>query len=149
MSIFYHYTGVEFETGDELTPQPDGYCHWEENAHIEDLLEQHRPTHCIPRKEAVFVTNVRCDGECYGAASNDFELSIKPCHDILEQRSDICWLSQMEQGYGSIDEMLEDFSEEELASLARGYWSGLPFGKTPKFEYRTRSSIVISVFSKN
>lgn len=144
MNLF-HYTGTIFDIGDVLEPQTDGYCNWPENQAMESILEFHRPQQCISRQDSVFLVGEPCDGELYGAESSNYELSVNIEDNHIEQRSDIQWLAQLDQGYSTTNEIREDISDDEIERLAKGYWSGKPFNDSPKFEYRTRKAIVESI----
>src|SRR5690606_6367001 len=75
----------------------DGYVHWPENMALEGLIEKYRPVHCISRQDAVFLTEVSCDGEKYGAESANSELIVITEEDTLYQKSDLQWLSELER----------------------------------------------------
>lgn len=135
--------------GDTLSPQCNGYCFWPENAVMEEALESRRPKHCIPRKESVFLTGTRCNGEQYGAESAIFELTISSSESTLEQRSDLQWLYPLDQEFTSKQELYDAFDEDTLNELIDGYWSGKPYNNTPKYEYRTHRATVVSIAQTN
>jgi len=142
---FYHYTGIEFSKGDILRPQPHGYCHWPENRAMESILEVFRPTHCLPRKESVFLTKEKCNGEKFGAESARYELEVEADTLCEYQRSDLQWLIPIDQEYSSVSDIADYFTWPELRDIAMGYWGGDAYNLSPKFEYRSRLATIKSI----
>ncbi|MGD1523994.1 hypothetical protein [Vibrio owensii] len=42
----------------------------------------------------------------------------------MEQKSDLHWLSELDLGFEELDQLLSEYSLDELQHFAEGYWSG-------------------------
>lgn len=145
-SRYLHYTGRRFRPGDVLLPQEDGYVRWPESRAQETILERYRPPGKLPRRHAVFLfAEDDTDRVGFGALSTAYCCVCAPWTDPTEERSDLAWLWELDQGFEDVSILESDFSELELAYLAGGYWSGAarPTARS-RFEYRTARAHVIA-----
>jgi hypothetical protein len=143
---FFHYTSCQLLIGNILSPQTNGYCQLPENAVMEAILEDFRPEKCISRNSAIFLTDKPIeDGEKIGASGADYELQVTACPDTFNQKSDLNWLNEIDQGHEFLSEILENFSIDEIQTIADGYWSGRAYNCTPSFEFRALGAIVTDI----
>ena len=147
MIRLFHITDTEFERGDTLLPQPDGYVHFPESRALEAILERYRPTDKLPRGESVFfVKEIPSSGDEVGADGSDWIVTCALDADTLANQSDLNWIRELDQGFEHPSDLEECFSEKELRLLAHGYWSGKARpGHEPRFEYRAPSAVVACV----
>lgn len=135
---YFHYTAQEFSPGDRLEPQEDGYTQWEESRALEAVLERYRPADKLPRSQSVFlfkgpVTN----SESYGADCTTYLCAVASPNNPEDERSDLSWLKELDQGFDDVTILEEDFTEAELRFFAEGYWSGTARpDAVPVYEYR-------------
>jgi hypothetical protein len=146
MAIFFHLTSINFKKGDMLLPQEDGYSQLEMNSAMEEILEGYRPENKISRTECVYLfagSSKRAEKCDFGATGLEFICLCSAPDEILEQKSDLNWIFPLDQEFESVEDIYDQFTEDELEDIATGYWSGNPMpGKTPVFEYRSESARV-------
>jgi hypothetical protein len=148
-NIFFHYTSAHLSIGETLIAQDNGYCQQPENAAMEAILEDFRPNRCISRSDAVFLTKDPIDdGDKVGALGSDYELEVSVCKDTIHQRSDLNWLSEIDQEYESVGDIYNEFSEKEIQTIAEGYWSGKPYSDKPSYEFRALSAKITNITKK-
>lgn len=143
-TIYFHFTNHEFEVGERIDPQEDGFTHWDESRALEAVLERYRPEGKLPRKQSVFLCKGPLSGvRDFGAAGSDYICVVSTPNDPATERSDMSWIREIDQGFDNVSILEEDYTEAELRHLAEGYWSGEQRpGYQTTFEYRTQHALV-------
>lgn len=148
-----HLTSSIMERGDKLEPQEDGYCHLPESIALEEILERYRPDGKIARKDSIYLFKNKslASNHDYGAAGSNYVLVVECEDSVSDQKSDMNWLSELDQGFDDVRILEEDFTEIELRELAEGYWSGLArYGENEAiYEYRASEAVVSSVYENS
>lgn len=145
-----HLSSVALKKGDVLKPQEHGYCHLPESQGLEDILERYRPSDKIPRKESVYLFKTRNESLDFGAEGSDFLFVVECDDEVVKQRSDMNWISELDQGFENSEVLEEDYEEWELQMLAEGYWSGKPRTNEDEavYEYRVRDAVITAVYEQ-
>lgn len=121
--ICYHLSDHPFMSGEAILPMEDGYTSLPESGALEAVLELFRPKDKLPRADSIYVSPNKPESDL-GAKGNSHCFMCSLPESALSQKSDLQWIHELDQGFESIDDLLEDYAMEELAELANGYWSG-------------------------
>lgn len=135
----YHGSRKKFDIGFILLPQ-DEYTSNEVSKDLEELFESVRPDHCIPRKEAVYLSD---NVDLIDASGGYTDIIYKVDVDDYE-KSDLAW-------YTEAQTCLENGSLKLAKKCALKYWSGEDYYDNKKscIEYRANSAIVNSIVEIN
>lgn len=126
----FHGTRKQFEVGDTLTPQEEGYAHGshhdpiERKAHqfCEAVLERYRPRDATPRKEAVYMCDKPDDIDRAGGYEDHIYI-VEPEGPVT--RCNLYWYGTLEGFCMGFDDP-NDADEQDLRTMAKGYWGCLP-----------------------
>lgn len=99
------------------------------------VLENERPSRCIPHYEAVFMVDNVEDIDNAGGGTN-YIFTLLPIGKI--EKHDMAWQSEILM---AIDDKEHP---DKIKSMAKKYWSGVAT-KSPVWEYLTRKAKIIKV----
>lgn len=143
--LLYHGSQKKFPVGFVLLPQSDGYAASpdEDIANTERVLEAHRPAHCLPRNQSVFMVANPDEIDSAGGYL-DFVYTVEPVGKV--EKNDMDWYVRV------ACVIWDDVNHPEAIRLSKGYWSGKPWEHNSKhslFEYRAQSAEVVQLVEEN
>jgi hypothetical protein len=138
--LLYHGSQKKFPIGFTLLPQSDGYAasQNEDIANTEQILEAHRPPHCLPRSKSVFLVGDPEEIDFAGGYT-DFIYRVEPIGRV--EKNDMDW-------YGQLSCVMWDEEDDpEAVRLAENYWNGTPsdHSENSLFEYRAGSAKIVEL----
>jgi len=137
MVRLYHGSAIELPVGLVLTGRGDQYENAWSHTDFYAVLEQFRPAHCIPHREAVFMVADPDDIDLAGGAT-DFVFELEVDADDVS-RHDLNWSSE-------ISMLISDghvIDSPEVASAAQAYWAGTPHYNESVWEYMTKAARIV------
>lgn len=151
LSRYYHGTRTEFDIGDRLMAQPDGYASGdahmtpaEKRGHrlLEAAIDRYRPPGVVPRTKAFYMVKCVSVEQAikevdWAGGYLDFVYEVEPL--TPPHMCNMYWYSVLEEGSLVNSKRLKD--EQWVAEVATKYWSAAP-GERTLFEYLTTEAIV-------
>lgn len=115
MVRLYHGSAIELPVGLVLTGRGDQYENAWSHTDFYAVLEQYRPAHCLPHREAVFMVSDPDDIDLAGGAT-DFVLELEVDAEAVS-RHDLNWSSEISMLIG------DGYAVEspEVAAAAQAY----------------------------
>jgi hypothetical protein len=133
---YFHGSYDKLPVGTILVPQEDYEKNWQDTDFY-TVLEQHRPSHMLRHKEAVFLCDNADDIDNAGGAT-DWLFTVEPLSDRVE-RHDLNWGSE-------VSALVSDHADESaIQHAAEMYWSGDPSNNEVVWEYLTPAAVIVAV----
>jgi hypothetical protein len=135
----YHGSCKKFDVGFQLLPQ-NKYTSNDNSKALEDVFESVKPSHCISRKKAVFLSD---DIDLIDAAGGYIDIIYK-VDTIDYEKSDLAW-------YTKAQEFIEGGQLELAKKCAEKYWNGVPFYDSEQscMEYRAETATITEIVEVN
>lgn len=135
---YYHGSNTRLEVGDVLTSRGANYESDWEHTDFYAVLEQHRPSHMLPHRDAVFMVGDPDDVDLAGGGT-EWIFHLEPFGQV--SKHDLNWSSE-------ISCLISDGhapDSDKVTTAALNYWSGIPHHNESVWEYLARSAKILQV----
>lgn len=138
--LFLHGSFNKLLKNTILKPHNDSYTKHYDNKYIEEIMERYKPNDKLSRYNSVFLVDDVDDIDNAGA-SIDFIYEVTIPDDIIPEKSDLAWYSEIE--------MTNDKVKKKKYAL--NYWNGVAFTNPEMslWEYRVPYAIVYNLVEEN
>ena len=144
--LYFHGSREKLAIGTILNPMSE-YDNDVEVLLVEKVLENFRPTDCIPRNKSVYmVSDPDPDLIDRAGGYSNFIYQVKPQGKI--EKNDVHWWAKILDNIYDENHLSRNFISEYLKKMAINYWAGNASNR-PTWEYRCESAIIVSLQNKD